>query len=70
MGDRVRSGQAALDHVQMLGQQLETERESYSGVDPNQEMLEMLKWQRAYQAATRLIVAAQEMTDELLQAIR
>jgi len=54
---------AALESV---GQSLEAERLSVSGVDPNEELLRLLSFQRAYQMSARYIAAVNETLDSLL----
>ncbi|MCP4462285.1 MAG: flagellar hook-associated protein FlgK [Planctomycetaceae bacterium] len=49
---------------------LSRERESISGVDPNEEMIEMLKYQRSFQAAVRVITTIDETLSELMNIIR
>lgn len=46
--------------------QLEADRESVSGVNIDEEMVDVLKYQQSYQAAARFISVAQEMTDTLI----
>ena len=45
---------------------LENRRESYSGVSIDEEMIEMIKYQHAYSAASRLITAIDESLDTLI----
>lgn len=61
------SGLAYLDHQQ---QQLESTRDSVSGVDPNEELLLMLEYQRAFQAASRFVSTVDATLDDLLNLIR
>lgn len=49
---------------------LESDRDALSGVDVNQEMLEMMQVQRAYQAAARYLSTADQMLAELFQLAR
>lgn len=49
----------------LLGQ-LQAERESLSGVNMDEEMVDMLRFQQSYEAAARFISVAQEMTDTLI----
>jgi flagellar hook-associated protein 1 FlgK len=49
----------------MVHEQLEAHRAEISGVSLDEELVNLLKYQRAFQAASRLIVVA----DELLQTI-
>ncbi len=49
---------------------LETDRDAISGVDINQEMLEMMQTQRAFQAASRYLQTADQMLAELFSLAR
>lgn len=49
---------------------LERERQAISGVDPNEEMVEMLKYQRSFQAAVRVITTIDQTLTELMNIIR
>lgn len=51
---------------QLLQQQLEAEREAMSGVNLDEEMVDMMRFQQAYDAAARFISVAQQMTDTLI----
>ena len=48
---------------------LENYRESISGVSIDEEMVNLVNYQKAYQAAARLINTASEMMDTLLNMI-
>ncbi len=50
-------------------QQLETQRASLSGVNLNEELTNLLKYQRAFQAASRVIGVADQMLAELFEAV-
>jgi flagellar hook-associated protein 1 FlgK len=50
-------------------QQLETQRASHSGVNLNEELTNLLKYQRAFQAASRVISVADRILGELFEAI-
>jgi flagellar hook-associated protein FlgK len=69
IGDEVRSAGLVEENVQLLGQQLEAERDRYSGVDPNEEMVRMLQLQRTFQASAKVITIASELMAELLQTV-
>lgn len=49
---------------------LNADRDALSGVDINQEMLEMMQTQRSYQAAARYLSTADQMLDDLFQLAR
>jgi len=46
------------------------ERQAISGVDPNEEMVEMLKYQRSFQAAVRVITTIDQTLTEVMNIIR
>ena len=49
---------------------LQADRDALSGVDINQEMLEMMQSQRAYQAAARFLSTADQMLEDLFTIAR
>jgi len=51
-------------------QRLEIDRDAVSGVDINDEVLQMMQTQRAYQAAAKLITTADQMLTELFDLVR
>jgi len=53
-----------------LQNSLVQERESISGVDPNEEMVRMLQYQRSFQAAARVITTIDQTLNELMNIIR
>ena len=55
--------------AQLLGQ-LEADREAVSGVNIDEEMVDLLKYQQSYEAAARFISVAQEMTEVLINLVR
>ncbi|MFM1870747.1 MAG: Flagellar hook-associated protein 1 [Planctomycetota bacterium] len=57
---------STLNSQKQLMSQLEAERESVSGVNIDEEMVDMLKFQQSYEAAARFLQVAQEMTDTLI----
>jgi flagellin-like hook-associated protein FlgL len=56
--------------LSLVGEQLFIERESVEGVDPNEEMVEMLKYQRSFEAAARFVSAVNQTLEELMGIIR
>ena len=55
-----------LQSQQQLMAQLESEREAVSGVNIDEEMVDMVRFQQSYEAAARFLQVAQEMTDTLI----
>jgi flagellar hook-associated protein 1 FlgK len=53
-----------------LAQQSDTRRQSVSGVSTDEELIQLMRHQQAYVAASRLISVADEMTRELLSIVR
>lgn len=49
---------------------LNAQRESISGVNLDEEAISLLKFQRAYQGATRFVSVVDQLTDELIALIR
>lgn len=49
--------------------ELENARDSVSGVDVNEEMLQLLEYQRAFQAASRFVSSVEDTLDELFRII-
>lgn len=62
------SGQAKqqLDFKESLLQQIKLERQQESGVNVNEEQIELMKLQSAYEAATRLVRVADDMITAIL----
>lgn len=69
-GLAVRSQRTERGQLDMQHEHLSNLRDSVSGVDPNEELLLMLQFQRSFQAAARFMTTADETVQELLQLIR
>jgi flagellar hook-associated protein 1 len=65
VGSKVQSAERDLNAQEIVHEQLEAHRAEISGVSLDEELVNLLKYQRAFQAASRLVVVA----DELLQTI-
>lgn len=70
IGFETSAAATALQSQQQLLAQLENEREAISGVNIDEEMVELLKYQQSYEAAARFISVAQQMTDTLINLAR
>ncbi|MFK7819161.1 MAG: flagellar hook-associated protein FlgK [Planctomycetaceae bacterium] len=69
IGSEVASNRLALDGLAITEQQLESQRDSVSGVDPNEELVKMMTFQRAFQAASRVISTIETVYDDLFRIV-
>ena len=69
LGYAVQQAGAYYDHQSEMVHQLENYRESISGVSVDEEMVNLVKYQNAYQAAAKLITTADEMMQSVLNMI-
>ncbi len=69
VGHAVQQSQSYHDHQEQIVLHLENYRESISGVSIDEEMVNLVNYQKAYQAAARLVNTASEMMDTLLNMI-
>ena len=65
VGGDMQSAEAYFNHQSYMVVQLENRREEISGVSLDEEMINLVKYQTAYDAAAKLISTA----DELLQTV-
>ncbi len=66
IGHEIVSVQGKLDYVSMEETQLKNFRESIAGVNMDEELIELNKFQKAYEASSRIITTANDMLDTLL----
>jgi len=69
-GSTVNFYQAQSDHFQSQYDQIRNQQDAVSGVDPNEELMAMLQFQRAFQANARFIATINDSLDDLLGIIR
>ena len=69
IGARARSAKTELESQTTFVMELKNRRESYSGVNLDEEMTVMLMQEQAYQAASRVIAMADEMIATLLELV-
>ena len=69
VGHGVQQAQSYHDHQSQMVLHLENYRESISGVSIDEEMVNLVKYQKAYQAAARLVNTAGEMMDTILNMV-
>jgi flagellar hook-associated protein 1 FlgK len=63
IGSSMSNSQAQLDASESILSQLQTQRASVSGVSLDEEAANLMRYQHAYQAAARVIDAANQMLD-------
>ncbi|GAB4139427.1 MAG: hypothetical protein Fur0037_05660 [Planctomycetota bacterium] len=66
VGFEAASANAMLQGQDTLLAHLEAQRESVSGVNIDEEMIDMTRYQQAYEAAARFIATVQDMTETLI----
>ena len=69
VGYEVQQAGGYYEHQSEMVHQLENYRESISGVSMDEEMINLVKYQNAYQAAAKLIATADEMMQSVLNMI-
>jgi flagellar hook-associated protein 1 FlgK len=69
IGIESQSVQREKDYNQTMVDQISETRDNISGVSLDEEMANLIRFQHAYMAAAKLITTAQEMLDEILQAV-
>ncbi len=69
VGTKTHSAEVDLKAQQSLSEQAKAERESYSGVNLDEEAADLLKFQQAYQASARVISIADEMFKTLINSV-
>ncbi len=70
IGFRVRNSNYLVDSLGDLSEQYKTQIASVSGVDLNEELVELQKYQKQYEAAVQVIQAMSAMLDELMNIVR
>lgn len=66
LGVRGQEAARMVDNQELLTSQLDSRRQSVSGVSIDEELTNMVRFQQAYNAAARLITAVDEMLDALI----
>jgi len=67
IGSDVSNGSAERDASDLILRQLEDQRSSISGVSMDEEAANLIRYERAYQAAARIITTISEITDTAIQ---
>ena len=66
-GDEVLDATFFQDNLEFLRDQLQAERDSLSGVDTNEETVLLMQYQRAFEAAAKIVSTISEMLDDLFR---
>lgn len=66
VGSDVSNAVSRNDHEKIIMTQLEEQRDSFSGVSIDEEMMNLIKYQMGYSAAGRLVTVANELMDALI----
>ncbi len=69
IGTGINSADQSTESSSSVIMQLENQKASYSGVSVDEEMVNILKFQRSYDASAKLIKVASDLFDALLQAV-
>lgn len=70
LGFEISADVALNESLTSLQAQLESDRDGFSGVDINEELVNLQKYQRSYEAAARVIQAADDMLSSLFNILR
>jgi flagellar hook-associated protein 1 FlgK len=70
IGQRKASNDAIVKTLGSMAQQIDTERSQVSGVNLDEEALDLTRWQQAYAAASKVIAITNQMFDDLMGALR
>jgi len=70
VGQQVQTSQDSQAFQQALFDRTQVRRESLSGVNIDEEMTNLIKFQRAFEAASRLIAVADEMYETMINMVR
>lgn len=70
IGFRVQASISVQGSLSDLKFQYATERDSVSGVDVNEELINLTQYQKTYEAAVQVVRSMEAMLDELFQMVR
>ncbi len=68
-GAQVSQQKIISDNLENLGSRLQDDWMSYSGVDPNEELVSMIQYQRAFQAASQYLATVNDTLDSLFRIL-
>lgn len=67
VGAEASDAQTSKSAYQTLGQQLNNQLQSVSGVDPNEELIKLVQYQRSYQMSAQFIATVKQTFDDLFK---
>lgn len=70
VGSHTRELSQVANSLQLVSERLELERQHISGVDPNEELVQLIEFQRSFQAAANYISVVDDSMTELFRMIR
>jgi flagellar hook-associated protein 1 len=70
IAEEIRYHDAQAETFESIVAQVESQRQSISGVNLDEEMVDMQRYQRSYQAAARVLSVMDQMTEDLINIIR
>jgi flagellar hook-associated protein 1 FlgK len=70
LGSQAAYYEAAVATEQAVGEQIENQVQAVSGVSLDDEMAEMMRYQRSYQAAARALTVFDQVTEDLIEMLR
>ena len=70
IGFDISSNESLQASLESLKLRLEEDRDAYSGVDVNEELVRLQQYQRSYEAAARVIQTMDELLEELISIVR
>ena len=69
VGTSIQASNQTADSTDLVIQQLESQKANYSGVSVDEEMINILKYQRSYDASAKVIKMANDIFQTLLQTV-
>ncbi len=70
LGQKLSSTNSQIDNQSLVQSMLQSQRDSVSGVSLDEEMTNMMKYQKAFQASAKLVSTVSEMLDDIINLKR
>jgi flagellar hook-associated protein 1 FlgK len=68
-GSLVQEIQSSAAQTEQIGTDLTSQRDAVSGVDPNEELVKLLEYQRLFQSAARFVATVNQAYDDLMSVL-